>query len=100
VASIGIAAATAAVVGLLFAGTIGVDGVAIVWAALSWFDLPDAIVWSVGGLTALAMMLLTGRLTLATWRFERHGEAAGAGTGTVGVSPAGISPAGISSAGR
>lgn len=74
-ASIGTSAATAALVGLLFAGTIGVDGVATVWVALAWFDLPTAVMWGVAGVTALGMAVLTAKLTLATWRVERRGIA-------------------------
>lgn len=68
--------ATAALVGLLFAGTIGVDGVATVWVALAWIDLPGWATWGIVGLTALGMAALTGQLTLATWRVERRGIAA------------------------
>jgi hypothetical protein len=74
-ASIGTSAATAALVGLLFAGTIGVDGVATVWVALAWFDLPTAVMWGAAGVTALGMAVLTAKLTLATWRVERRGIA-------------------------
>ncbi len=74
-ASRGVSLATAALVGLLFAGTIGVDGVATVWVALSLADLPTAVLWAAAGLTALGMAVLTGRLMLSTWRVERRGIA-------------------------
>lgn len=73
VASTAMSLATATLVGLLFAGTIGVDGVATVWFALAWFDLPVAVMWSAAGLTALGMAALTAQLALSTWRVERRG---------------------------
>ena len=72
-ASIVTSAATAALVGLLFAGTIGVDGVAIVWAALAWADLPVIVIQSAAGIAALGMAVLTARLVRSTWRVERLG---------------------------
>ena len=79
VASIATSMATAALVGLLFAGTIGVDGVAIVWAALAWANLPEALIWAASGVAALGMALLTARLVLSTWRVERLGGDAALG---------------------
>lgn len=68
--------ATAALVGLLFAGTIGVDSVATVWVTLAWADLPSAVLWTAAAATAVGMAVLTARLMLATWRVERRGLAA------------------------
>lgn len=72
-ASVGLSTATAALVGLLFAGTIGVDGVATVWVAIAWADLPAAVHWSAVGVATLGMAALTIQLMLATWRVERRG---------------------------
>lgn len=65
------AAATALFIGLLFAGTLGVDGMVIVWAALSLVDLPGPVVWAAVSLTGLAMSVLTIRLACVAWRIER-----------------------------
>ena len=70
--SFGFSLATAALVGLLFAGTIGVDGVVAVWVALAWFDVPAAFIWAAVGITAAVMGWLTARLVLATWQIERR----------------------------
>lgn len=72
-ASRGVSLATAVLVGLLFAGTIGVDGVLTVWVALALADLPTAVLWGAAGLTAMGMAVLTGRLALSAWRVERQG---------------------------
>lgn len=74
-ASVAMSLTTASLVGLLFAGTIGVDSVATVWVALAWADLPSVVMWIAVGATALGMAVLTGRLALATWRVERRGLA-------------------------
>ncbi|MDF1790885.1 MAG: hypothetical protein P1U88_03200 [Thalassobaculaceae bacterium] len=66
-----VAAATAALVGLLFAGTLGMDGIVIAWAGLSMANLPQAVVWAGVAASGLGMALLTLRLTVATWRVER-----------------------------
>ena len=79
VASLMTSAVTAALVGLLFAGTIGVDGVAIVWTALAWAHLPEALIWGMSGLAALGMAVLTAKLVLSTWRVERLGGDAALG---------------------
>ena len=73
--SIGFSLATATLVGVLFAGTIGVDGVVTVWVALAWFDIPAVVMWSAVGVTALVMGWLTARLVRATWQIERQGLA-------------------------
>lgn len=70
-ASVPVAAATAVVIGLLFAGTIGVDGVFLVWAALSLMDLPSAVLWPGIALTGLGLAFLTLKLAVAAWRVER-----------------------------
>lgn len=79
-ASVPVAAATAALIGLLFAGTIGLDGVVTVWAALSLADLPAEVVWGSVALTGLGFSVLTVRIALAAWRVERTIEATTAET--------------------
>ncbi|MEQ8585203.1 MAG: hypothetical protein RLO01_12405 [Thalassobaculaceae bacterium] len=69
--SVPVAAATAVFIGLLLAGTLGVDGMVIVWAALSLIDLPGPVVWIAVALTGLAMSALTIRLACVAWRIER-----------------------------
>ncbi|MCR9073711.1 MAG: hypothetical protein NXI18_18655 [Alphaproteobacteria bacterium] len=67
------AAATAVIVGLLFAGTIGLDGVVVVWAGLSLIDVPAPIIWTGVTVTGLGFSMLAVKIAQVAWHVERTG---------------------------
>lgn len=65
------AAATATVVGLLFAATIGVDGVVMMWVGLSLFHLPTVVIWAATLVIGAGLLVPVVWVVRSAWRVER-----------------------------